>query len=430
MPSRNSSISRFPSLKIAGKKIGAPRRESPFTRARLNTNPPNRIGGFMSVRNVTNRLSIFAAVFLLAVGATAQSAPGCPQFNQSFGPFYDGHNDPAQHVTGVHGSAFTANGSCTYIGNPGQACAVTARAGEGNPGYSDDGLLNVLGYHVGIAQTQGGIATGTGGQSATSHALGAVAFEHCLIASCGFQITISGSAPAGFNVSFPADAIWHDQFDYTASCVGRTAPSVGSCPQQSGCGPSPVIFDTGATGFLYGLSNPQSDCVLFDIRGNGQPLCLSWPKEDSGLAWLALPDKNGGVTTGKQLFGDLTPQPNHPNPNPNGFLALAEYDMPATGGNYDLVIDKQDAVWKKLRLWIDKHCRQDPTTACTARPEELHHLEEFGIESISLVYSASPEVDQWHNQFKVFTHLNVAPNKLQESADSRLVYDVWLQQKQ
>lgn len=369
-------------------------------------------------------------LLLLISSAVAQSAPGCPQYNQSFGPFYDGHNDPAQHLSGVHGSAFTANGSCTYTGNPGQACNVTSKATEASPGYTDDGTLQVIGFHVGQSQTQGGVSTNTGGGSATAHSLGAVAFEHCLLPGCGFTISITGSAPAGWNVSFPSDAIWHDQFDYTSSCVGRTAPANGSCPQQSGCGPSPVIFDTGSTGFMLGLSDPQHDCVLFDIRGNGHPLCLSWPKEDSGLAWLALPDKNGNVVTGMQLFGDLTPQPNHANPNPNGFLALAEYDMPATGGNYDLVINKEDAVWKKLRLWIDKHCRAEPNVPCTSRPDELHHLEEFGIESISLVYSASPETDEWHNQFKVFTHLNVAKNKLQDSTDSRLAYDVWLQQKQ
>src|SRR5205085_2701983 len=91
--------------------------------------------------------------------------------------------------------------------------------------------------------------------------------------------------------------------------------------------------------------------VSFDIRGWGTPEQIGWTAFGTDDGWLALDrDGNGTIDNGMELFGTATPQPG---PERNGFLALAEYDKAAKGGNGDHLITKLDAVWRKLRIWID-----------------------------------------------------------------------------
>jgi len=148
------------------------------------------------------------------------------------------------------------------------------------------------------------------------------------------------------------------------------------------------------------------------------------------------------IESGKELFGNFTPQPLHPNPQPNGFLALAEYDMPSNGGNLDTVIDSQDSVWPRLKIWIDEHCYQHPQETCVSRPEELHALSEFHIDSISVVYSLSDKVDDNGNEFRYYalinpdkTHSDLVHhpyhhkykyNAQHSGRDDRKAYDVYL----
>jgi hypothetical protein len=206
--------------------------------------------------------------------------------------------------------------------------------------------------------------------------------------------------------------------------------------------PSPVIVDTTNKG-LHFTDPAKGEYVSFDMQGNGVYLKVSWPQHGSGNAWLALDrDGDGMIKDGTELFGNFTPHsdggvPNHP--NPNGFLALDWYDQPAQGGDMNLILDKRDAIWPKLRLWIDEHCYKQPDTPCRSRPDELHTLESKGVTSISLVWAASVKTDAVGNQFKFNTVLNPEAETTpidergqyccdlhQRSKDGRLAYDVFL----
>src|SRR5437660_8796393 len=124
---------------------------------------------------------------------------------------------------------------------------------------------------------------------------------------------------------------------------------VGLPPCRPAANTSPIIIDAEAEGFHL---TSAAQGVLFDIRGNGNPIQIAWTAAGSHNAFLALPEPHRLVHNGKQLFGNFTPQPN--TAAPNGFHALAEYDKPENGGTGDGVIDEHDTVFSKLLLWIDE----------------------------------------------------------------------------
>lgn len=177
-------------------------------------------------------------------------------------------------------------------------------------------------------------------------------------------------------------------------------------------GMSPIIVDVDGAGFHL---TSAGDGVWFDFFGTGTAIHISWTAPGSTNAWLAL-DRNGDglINNATELFGNITPQP--ATANPQGFLALAEYDKPARGGNGDGVITKKDGVFSSLLLW------QDTSHDGVSQPSELHTLHDLGLKSIDLDYKESKRTDQYGNRFRYRA-------KVKDTRDAQLgrwAWDVFL----
>jgi hypothetical protein len=103
---------------------------------------------------------------------------------------------------------------------------------------------------------------------------------------------------------------------------------------------SPIIIDVEGDG--YDLTDAAHG-VAFDIDGDGLANRLSWTRAGSDDAFLWLDTNgNGVVDSGAELFGDAV--------RDNGFDMLKTFDA-----NGDGIVDRHDAIWPSLRLWLDSN---------------------------------------------------------------------------
>lgn len=219
-----------------------------------------------------------------------------------------------------------------------------------------------------------------------------------------------------------AECVGDDCDDYNANvhegcgggdggdCALRCAEIGAYCDNAGNCY-TPVLVDTSGDGFRL---TDAAGGVDFDIDGDGAPNRLGWTAAGSDEAFLALDrDGDGRIGSGRELFGDLTPQP--PSPDPNGFLALALFDRPEGGGNGDGRVDAGDAVWPSLVLWRDANHNG------ISEPGELRAPSAYGVRSFSLDYREARRRDRHGNLFRYRAKVYGAAG-----GPARWAYDVFL----
>lgn len=183
-----------------------------------------------------------------------------------------------------------------------------------------------------------------------------------------------------------------------------------------GCLTSPIIIDLTGNGFR--LTNSQNG-VSFDLDAKNGAEQTAWTKAVSDDVFLALDrNENGAIDSGRELFGDVTPQPT--SNEPNGFLALAVFDKTANGGNNDNQIDARDSVFARLKLWRDGNHNG------VSEAGELSNLSASEIRTIELNYHESRRTDEHGNRFVYRAKVRDA----QGAQVGRWAWDVFFKQNQ
>lgn len=330
--------------------------------------------------------------------------------------------DFRDHTSGAHGLKMNWTASCIAQAGNQQYCKID------NNGIFlwENGTTNLLFYyHKNKDADKEQSATGPRGQPITCYHGHGIATEYCLTPSCSFEVSFVG---IGLTMKMLGGDVWNGEVIHSHTCnMPKAANNCNNAFAKAKCFSnggdwddslcscsilSPILIDINGDGFAL---TDKSHGVSFDLNADGQPDQIGWTTSGSDNAWLAF-DRNGNgrIDNGSELFGNSTPQP--PAIEPNGFLALEQFDRPAAGGNGDGWIGPADSVFNVLRLW------QDVNHNGISETSELHRLTELGVRRMDLDYRTSNRTDEFGNRFRFRAKVKDTP----DAQVSRWAWDVYL----
>jgi hypothetical protein len=142
-------------------------------------------------------------------------------------------------------------------------------------------------------------------------------------------------------------------------------------------GVSPIVLDLDGNG-VSTISAAQG--VSFDLMGTGTRSQVGWVGGNDGLLVM---DRNGDgqINDGRELFGAATLNEQGQRVG-NGYAAMALEDS-----NHDGVLNKLDAHWDQMRVWVDGN--HDGKTGAG----ELKSLDSLGVGELSLAHTSGSASD-------------------------------------
>lgn len=301
-----------------------------------------------------------------------------------------GYEEHSDRSGGNHHAGAMFNTICAKTDSSTQHCGVTV---------SDVDVNDVRGayqltYHVGKPDFKDGSSDGPLGATITCQSSFGAGFMRCPAPYCSFSFSVGYG---GTSVTSSAELIWSAANSVSNTCNLQKTSCGGTTPTgfQTNTDPnadcfSPILIDGSGDG--YALTSAENG-VSFDLSHDGVPEHTAWTAAGSDDAFLAL-DRNGNgvIDDGAELFGNFTAQP--ASDHPNGFLALAQLDLPANGGNGDGIVDARDAQFASLVLWRDANHDGRST------PDELQSLDAAGITALHIDYRISNRADDYGNAFQ------------------------------
>lgn len=153
---------------------------------------------------------------------------------------------------------------------------------------------------------------------------------------------------------------------------------------------SPILINLEDASPNYHLTS-IADGVVFDISADGRQERVAWTEADSKIAFLAADwNENGAIDDGSELFGTRTLKRDGTRAR-NGFEALLDLDggLEASDGK----VDQNDALYGRLRLWLDRNHNGSAETG------ELLTLPQAGVRAIYTSYRMSRRVDRHGNRY-------------------------------
>jgi hypothetical protein len=170
---------------------------------------------------------------------------------------------------------------------------------------------------------------------------------------------------------------------------------------------SPLVLDLNGDGVK---TTALTDGAYFDHDKNGFAEQTGWASPEDGI--LVLDRNNDGIINdGGELFGNGTVLQNGQNAH-DGFQALAELD-----NNHDGKIDVNDTAFNQLKIW------QDIDGDGYSSSDELHTLDESGIQSINTSSTNSTYIDPQGNEHRLIGSFTKSDGSTSDMADVWFITD-------